>query len=295
MNVKEFIESGKILVLDGATGTHLMKLGLESGECPELWNVDRPEDITNMAKMYYEAGADAVLTNTFGGSSIKLGTEDLHARAYELGLAGVKNALAAKPAGKFVFGSMGPSGEFLEPMGLTTEEQMVEAFKPQVEAFRDGGVDAVMIETFTDINEQKCAIKAVKEFSDLPFMCSMTYDKTPKGYATIMGVTIEQAAEELSKEGALVVGSNCGHGFNNMLEIASLYKEAKPDLNVLAKPNAGVPVFEDGQTKYTEDPEYFRQHIQKLIDLKPSIIGGCCGTHAGHTKIIREAVDAAQG
>jgi len=291
MTFLEFLERRQALLLDGATGTELMAHGFKSGDNPERWNVDEPEKVTEVARSYFEAGSDAVLTNTFGGSAIKLQAFELEDRIYELNLAGCRNALAARPDGRFVIGSIGPTGKFMPPLGPVEETEMIAAFTPQVKAMNDAGIDAVMVETFTDINELGCAVKAVKENSDLPIICSLTFDKTPRGYRTIMGVGVKEAAERLLEDGAAVVGSNCGHGLLNMIEILAEYRAVSGDLKILGKPNAGIPEYRDGGTSYTEDEGFFEDHIAKMLDLNPAVVGGCCGTHPGHIRVMREAID----
>jgi 5-methyltetrahydrofolate--homocysteine methyltransferase len=291
MTFLEFLSRDQTLLLDGAIGTELMARGFKSGDCLERWNVDEPEKVTEVARSYFEAGSDAVLTNTFGGSAIKLQAFELEDRAYELNLAGCRNALAARPNGLFVIGSIGPTGKFMPPLGPIEETEMIAAFTPQVKAMNDAGIDAVMVETFTDINELGCAVKAVQENSDLPFICSLTFDETPQGYRTIMGVGVKEAAARLLESGAAVVGSNCGHGLLNMVEILAEYRAVSDDLKILGKPNAGIPEYRDGGTFYTEDEGFFQDHIAKMLDLSPAIIGGCCGTRPGHIRVMREAID----
>lgn len=295
MTFLEFLERGQTLLLDGATGTELMARGFTSGDCLERWNVAEPAKVTAVARSYFEAGSDAVLTNTFGGSVIKLRSFHLEKRAYELNVAGCRNALEAKPAGGFVIGSIGPTGSLMAPLGPVEEAEMIEGFTPQVKAMNDAGVDAVMVETFTDINELGCAVKAVKDNSDLPCICSLTFDKTPKGYRTIMGLSVREAAEHLLEGGASVVGSNCGHGLLNMIEILAEYRQVFSDLRLLGKPNAGIPEYRDGGIFYTEDEGFFKVHIARMLELRPAIIGGCCGTHPGHIRVMREAIDKRKG
>lgn len=295
MTFLESLKRRRTLLLDGATGTELMARDFKSGDCLERWNVDEPEKVADVARSYFAAGSDAVLTNTFGGSAIKLRAFQLEDRTYELNLAGCRNALAARPDGRFVIGTIGPTGKFMPPLGPVEESEMIAAFSPQVKAMHDAGVDAVMIETFTDINELECAVKAVKENSDLPFICSLTFDKTPKGYRTIMGATVKEAAEHLLESGAAVIGSNCGHGLLNMIKIMTEYRDVSDDIKILGKPNAGIPEYRDGGTFYTEDEVFFEHHIAKMLALSPAIIGGCCGTHPGHIRVMREAIDKRKG
>jgi 5-methyltetrahydrofolate--homocysteine methyltransferase len=291
LSFEAFFHENQTLLLDGATGTQLMARGLKSGECPEKWNVDHPAELTDVAKCYFEAGSDAVLTNTFGGSKLKLKAFGLEQSAYELNLAGCRNSIRARSEGKFIIGSIGPTGKLMPPLGDATEEEMVDAFLPQVKAMSETGVDAVFIETFTDLNEIRCAIRAVKEIADLPFICSLTYDKTPKGFHTMMGLGIEEAASVLLREGAMIVGSNCGHGLLDMIEILKVYRGISDDTKLIGKPNAGIPRYQNGAVVYTEDVRFFEEHIDELLAIKPSIIGGCCGTGPDHIRVMRQAID----
>lgn len=291
MSFVEFVGQNQTLLLDGATGTQLIARGLKSGECVEQWNVDHPAIVRDVALSYFQAGSDAVLTNTFGGSKLKLEAFGLQERAYELNLAACQHALEARPEGKFIIGSIGPTGKLMPPLGEVTEKEVVDAFIPQAIAMRDAGVDAVFIETFTDLNEIRCAIRAVRENADLPLICSLTYDKTPKGYRTMMGIGTEEAAKVLLSEGAIIVGSNCGHGLLNMIDIVREYRNISFDIKVIGKPNAGVPEYRNGEVVYTEDAKFFEEHIDEMLALKPTIIGGCCGTGPSHIEIIRKAID----
>lgn len=285
---KERLLSKGILVLDGAWGTEMIKKGLNPGECPELWNFNHPDDVRMIARAYKEAGADIILTNTFGGSRFKLKRSGISSNIKEINKKGVE--LSREVCGdSLVFASMGPTGEFLKPLGIVTEEEMVACFKEQVEGFVEGGADGVIIETMTDLNEVKCALKAVKENSNLPVAASMTFNRGKRGYATIMGITPEKAAVELEKTGADIVGSNCGSGAKDLTEIARIIRPAI-NLPLWIKPNAGVPLLREGKTVYLETPEEMARFIPDLIKAGVSMIGGCCGTTPEHIRLIAKEV-----
>ena len=201
MNFTDFIDKKKIILLDGALGTELAKRGLEPGDCPELLNIEKPDAALEIAASYVEAGSDIVLTNTFGGSPQKLHKYDLDDRIEELNEAGVRLAKAAAGNCALVFLSIGPTGEFLEPLGTLTEKELVKSFARQVIAGREAGADGVVLETMSDLGEIIAGIKAVKDNSDLPVIGSLTFDKGVKGYATMMGVRPENAAETLERAG----------------------------------------------------------------------------------------------
>lgn len=293
MTIDDFIKN-KTMLLDGSTGVKLMTKGLESGQCPELWNIERKDDVYDIVYKYYEAGSDAVLTNTFGGNSIKLSEYDLSDKTYSLVFRGVNIAkeAASKFHGKFVIGSIGPTGQFMEPMGDISEKEMIEAFVPCVKAMVDARADMIVLETFTDINELAAAAKAVRENSALPFLGSMTFDKNPLTgkYNTIMGVSVSQAHNDILSLGAIGVGSNCGNGLLNMVEIMKEYREADKNVPLWAKPNAGIPEYKDGKTVYNEDAQFFKENIHKLFEHKISFVGGCCGAVESHIKAIRSII-----
>jgi 5-methyltetrahydrofolate--homocysteine methyltransferase len=290
MTLTERIESRKILILDGATGSQLIARGLSAGECPELWNVSHPEIIKDIAASYFTAGSDAVLTNTFGGSLLKLKAYKLESRAYELNFEGAKNAISVKPEGKFVFGSIGPSGLMLEPFGDIPADEMTASFAIQVKAMADAGVDGFMLETFTDLDEIQCAIQAVKENSDLPFFASMTFGNTPDGHKTMMGVGVKEFVEAMQTAGALLIGSNCGNGILKMAELAKEFRSVSATANLMLKANAGEPHLHDGQLCYSESPELFASNLKELLRLSPSAVGGCCGTTPEHIKLINQTI-----
>jgi len=285
---KERLLSNGVLVLDGAWGTEMIKRGLKPGEPPELWNLNRPDDVRAIAKAYKEAGADIILTNTFGGSRFKLKKSGISSNIKEINKKGVE--LSKKIAkDSLVFASIGPTGEFLKPLGMVTEEEMIACFKEQVDAFVEGGADGVIIETMTDLSEAKCALRAVKENSNLPVATSMTFDRGKRGYATVMGITPEKAAKELEKAGADIVGSNCGSGAKDLTEIARIIRSITT-LPLWIKPNAGVPQLVKGKTVYPETPEEMAKFTPDLIKIGVNMIGGCCGTTPEHIRLIAKEI-----
>ena len=278
------LKSKKVLIADGAWGTEMVKRGLAPGEPPELWNLNRPDDVRAIAKSYKDAGADIILTNTFGGSRFKIKRAGITEDIKEINRKGVE--LSKEVAGdSLVFASIGSTGEFMQPLGTITEKEMIASFSEQVKAFVEGDADGVIIETMSDLNEAKCAIKAVKENSTLTVGASMTFDKGVRGFATMMGVTPEQSAIELEKEGADIVGANCGSvTIKNMIDIAKIMRKST-SLPLWIKPNAGVPQLKDGKTVYLESPEEMAKCVPELIKIGVSVIGGCCGTTPEHIKL----------
>ena len=291
MTLTERIKSGKILILDGATGSQLIAQGLQAGECPETWNISHPEIIRSVASSYFNAGSDAVLTNTFGGSLLKLKAYNLENQAYELNFHAARHAISVKPEGNFVIGSIGPSGLMLEPYGDITAEEMTASFAVQVKALAEAGVDGFMLETFTDLGEIMCAVNAVKENSDLPFFASMTFGATPDGFKTMMGVGVRDFIIAMEAANALLIGSNCGNGIVKMVELAKEFRSVSDTVKLMLKANAGEPHVHDGQLCYSESPEVFAAHLTELLKLSPSAVGGCCGTDPAHISKIRSMLD----
>lgn len=291
MNLREALKKKNLHLSDGAWGTQFAKKGFGAGgECPELLNVDNPELVLEIAASYVEAGSDMILTNTFGGSPYKLAKYGLGDRLEELNEAGVRISKDAAKGRAFVLGSIGPTGEFLAPLGLVTEDDMTAGFARQVKAFVAGGADGVLIETMTDLGEITCALRAVKDNSGLPVICSMTFDRGVKGYATMMGVKPEDAVRALEEAGADAAGANCGSGIDNIIEIAHIMRPAT-GLPLWFKPNAGLPELVDGETVYRETPEEMALRAKELIDAGANIIGGCCGTTPEHIRKMREVIE----
>ncbi len=277
----ELIDHKGIVMSDGAWGTEFARRGLASGECPELWNVERPDQVHAVAASYVEAGSDIILTNSFGGSRLKLDKCGLGERVKELNLAAARLSKEAAGDSVLVFASVGPTGDILEPVGPVSQEQATAAFEEQIAALAEGGVDGVVVETMLDLNEALCALRAAKRVGALPVVVSMTFEKGVRGLATMFGVTPAQAATELTEAGADAVGANCGAGMEVVLEAV---KEFRPltNLPVWAKPNAGVPQLEGGRTVFKETPEQMSARLPELVRVGADIVGGCCGTTPEH-------------
>ncbi len=290
-NILEKLKSGQILFCDGAMGTFLQAKGLKPGECPELWCVERPDDVRDIHRQYRQAGSDIVECNSFGGSRYKLKHYDLADRAGEINQAAA--AVAREVAGddQYVLGSAGPTGEFMAPLGLETEENFYEAFREQITAFEAGGADAVIIETMTALEEAAVAVRAAKENTNLVVMASFTFDpQKGGGYASMMGVTPEKFAEAIIEAGADIIGTNCGTGPDHMIEIVKILRATAPDMPIIAMANAGMPVIENGQTVFKETPEAMASKAPLLVAAGANIIGGCCGTGPAHIAAMKKAV-----
>jgi 5-methyltetrahydrofolate--homocysteine methyltransferase len=290
--MRERLNRGEILVADGAMGTMLFQKGLAPGDCPESYNLSRPEILEDIARQYLAAGAEIIQTNTFGASRLKLTQYYLEEKLEEIIRSAVYCVRKAVGDKAYISASCGPSGEMLLPYGTISEEAMFENFREQMAAFSKAGVDVICIETMTDLNEAVLAIRAAKAaMPATPLMATMTFDKIPRGYFTVMGVSIEKAVEGLTHAGADIVGSNCGHGIDKMIDIASQIR-ALTDKPILIQSNAGLPLQENGQLVYPESPAYFSDRIEALIEAGANIIGGCCGTTPDHVRAIRTVVDS---
>ncbi len=284
-----FLGARKPLLFDGATGTEFIRKGLQPS--PYL-NLTNPSDVKNVHLEYFRAGSDAALTNTFGAILEKSGSD-----IYELNRAGAELAREVCPSGKFVIGNIGPS-----PIPLTSSggellwEELFRAYEDQIEGLADGGVDGFSLETFSDLNEIGCAIEAIREVcrskqKSLPYLCSMRFPKM-RGYRTDHGVTPARAVEYLMKKGAFAIGSNCDNGIVEMTEIAKQMRNTNSEFRMIIQPNAGMPC-PDGS--YVETPKYLERNLEALMQTRPMIIGGCCGTTPAHIEVMRKFLDVRYG
>jgi 5-methyltetrahydrofolate--homocysteine methyltransferase len=293
--IVEAVKSGRVLISDGAWGTFLQKKGLEAGECPELWAVDRPADVKEIAESYFAAGADMVESDTFGGTSYKLEHFGLTERVGEINEAAARlSAEAASEAGgeKWVIASVGPTGKMLV-MGDVTEAELQASFTEQVVALEKGGADAVCIETMSDLAEAGLAVRAAKENTGCEVIATFTFERTVNDdYRTMMGVSPEQAAEAMIEAGADIIGTNCGNGIERMIEIVKAMRTVAPEIPILVHANAGLPVNVDGVDTFPETPEDMAGQVTGLVAAGANIIGGCCGTTPAHISAMKQAVSA---
>ena len=280
-----------VLLGDGAMGTELFTRGLESGGAPELWNVEHPERVTAVHADYIAAGSDIVLTNSFGGTGFRLKLHDLQDRVVELNKAAAAVARSAADAADrrvVVAGSMGPSGELLEPMGSMTPETCSAAFADQAEGLTAGGADVLWIETMSHLDEVSAAIEGARSVSDLPICATLSFDTAGR---TMMGVTGEQAMAHLSELGVVAVGANCGNNLADTEAAIAEMRGANPDMLVVSKANAGMPEWHGAELRYSGSPEVMAAHAARQRDAGVSIIGGCCGSTPRHIAMMRQVLD----
>ena len=276
------IQKGRVLVSDGAWGTFLQKKGLQPGECPEQWNVTRSEDIFHIAKSYIDAGADMIETNSFGGNYFKLKGYGLENQVFELNKAAAAISRRAAGSDHFVLGSVGPTGKLLM-MEEVTEAELYEAFKAQSFALESGGADAIVIETMTDLEEARIAVKAAKENTACEVICTMTFDKILSGeYRTMMGISPAEMTETLVEAGATIIGANCGNGIADMIGIVKEIRQTNAQIPILIHANAGMPQYCDGETTFPESPADMASRVKEIVEAGANIIGGCCGTTPDH-------------
>ncbi len=284
------IEKGRILVSDGAWGTFLHKKGLKPEECPEMWNIERPEDVLDIAKSYIEAGADMIETNSFGGSRFKLANYGLEDKVTELNRKAAEISRKAAGPDRFVLGSVGPTGKLLI-MEEVTENELYEAFREQSMALEAGGADAIVIETMTDLEEARIAVKAARENTKCDVICTMTFDKILSGeFRSMMGISPTEMTNTLIKAGASVIGANCGNGIADMIGIVKEIRLTDPFIPILIHANAGMPILADGKTCFPETPEDMAGWVKEIIEAGANIIGGCCGTTPDHICKINHVV-----
>lgn len=272
-----------ILLADGAMGTMLHSQGLGTGECQEEWNISHREEVKSIHKRYLEAGCHLILTNTFGGNRFclkKFGQEDKVKEFNKAGV-GIAREVVKDKQGTFILGDVGPTGEFIEPLGTVTLEIISKVFREQILALAEEGVDAFIIETMSDLREARTAVRVARE-TGLPVLVSLSFNPGRKGFRTMMGVDIPTAIKELTESGADVLGANCGEVSPG--EMVEIIKEMRSltDKPLLAQPNAGKPTLVEGETVYQQSPEEMSAEIKKLLKAGANIIGGCCGTTPEH-------------
>jgi 5-methyltetrahydrofolate--homocysteine methyltransferase len=287
----ERLNSGEILVADGATGSNLQKMGLKPGKPPEDLVIDNPDTIFKLASSFVEAGSDIILTCTFGGTRMRMKDSKYQERAPEVNLRAAEIARKAASArdGVLVAGSMGPVGALIKPYGPLEAEEVRATFAEQAKALAEGGVDLLLIETMFSFEEATAAFEGARSVTDLPIVVSFSYDR---GTRTMMGVKPKDVIKRYAEMGAAMVGANCGTTLENMEAVVREYAVTAPNFPLWVKPNAGVPHMdiETEQGVYDMSPEEMAKYAKKYIELGAKVVGGCCGNTPEHIAAIVKAV-----
>jgi methionine synthase I (cobalamin-dependent) len=280
------------LIADGAMGTMLQLAGLPRGVAPERWNLENPQAIRHLHNSYLAAGADVILTNSFGGTHFRLKRDGLGGQVREVNRAAAQLARQAAEDKALVFGDIGPVGALLKPFGKITIEEACQAFAEQAAGLAEGEVDAILIETMGDLNEAKAAVEGVRRETDLPVIVTMSFDT--HGY-TIMGTSPSQAVKDLWALGLTAVGANCGRTLSETLTAIQEMRQTLPEAVLMAKPNAGLPQVQsktktDGGLVYDVTPDIMGEYAIKFAELGVKIFGGCCGSTPEHIRAIARAL-----
>jgi 5-methyltetrahydrofolate--homocysteine methyltransferase len=276
-----------VLVADGATGTNYQRMGIEPGVAPEEWVFDEPDKVQELHRRFVEAGAQLVLTCTFGGSSLRLADERLAGRGPELNRRAVELARQAVGDGVLVAGSIGPTGHLADPLGPLTHDLAVATFGEQAQALAEGGVDLLVLETFFSLDEGLWAVEGIRGVTDLPLVVSYSFDQ---GTRTMMGLTPAQVVQAFAPLGVAAVGANCGKSLVETDQIVDELLAAAGDLPLWVKPNAGVPRVVGEEVVYDAGPEDMARHLAGYVAKGVRAVGGCCGTTPEHLAAIAAAV-----
>lgn len=285
----ERLQSARVLVADGATGTNLQAAGLGLGVPPEEWLFDEPEKILALHRAFVQAGSDIILTDSFGGTRIRLRESQYLDRLAEINRRAVELARQAANAraGVLVAGSMGPTGLLMEPFGELTHDDVANAYAEQATALTEGGADLLVLETFFALEEATAAIEGVQSVSKLPLIVSFSFDQ---GTRTMMGLTPTQVAKTMAPLGIAALGANCGRSLDEMIQVVQEYVAANTSLPLWIKPNAGLPRMDGDISVYDTTPETMGEYAKKFIAAGAKIVGGCCGSSPAHVAAIANAV-----
>ena len=282
--------SGRVVVADGAWGTMLLDRGLPASRAPEWWTLERPDIISAIALEYVEAGAELVTTNTFGGSRFRLQPNGLREHVADVNRLGVEILRAAVGDRAYISSSIGPSGLLLTPHGDADPGEIRAGFEEQVSALASAQPDLYCVETMTDVEEAVLAVHAVRTVApSAPVIATMTFDPTPRGPFTIMGVSVGEAARRLQDAGATAIGANCGTGIDAMLDVARAFRRSTP-LPVAVRANAGLPQRKAGRLVYPDTPAHYAAAAKQMAALGVALIGGCCGTTPAHVRAVAAAL-----
>jgi methionine synthase I (cobalamin-dependent) len=285
------LRAGEVLLADGAAGTLLHSQGLDAGRLPEAWVLEDPDRIRALHQGYVDAGADLILTCTLGGTHYRLAHEGLEGRVREVNRRAAELAREVAGDGIFVAGDMGPTGLLLVPLGTLTPEAAVEAFAEQAAGLAEGGVDFLLIETFSDVGEVQAAVEGARRATSLPVFATLSFDTHGR---TMMGTRPAQAAEKLAPvvDG---LGANCGRDPGEYPDFMQAMRQAVPEAILWAKPNAGLPHLNGDDVVFDATPEIMAQVAVQLRESGAQVIGGCCGTTPAHIRAMAEALGKREG
>ena len=293
-NFLKILDEKDHILADGATGTNLFGMGLETGDPPEPWNVHHIDRIKALHQGFVDAGSDLFLTNSFGGTSFRLKLHKFENQVFELNkAAAIIGREVADNSGRLVVvaGSMGPTGEMIEPHGMMTSREATDAFKAQAEGLAEGGVDVFWLETMYALEELEAAVDALSDF-DLPVCATMSFDTAGK---TMMGITPANFAIRAQELGLIGFGANCGVGAPDLLAtITDMCRHAGENTTVISKANCGIPEYCDGEIVYTGTEDLMAEYVHLALNSGAKIIGGCCGTSFEHVRAMRSAMDSHQ-
>ena len=285
--IEQLVAHAPVLT-DGAWGTEFQARGLEAGECPDHWNLTHPERVEEVARAYVDAGSQLILTNTFRANRLAMERHGLAEHVREINLRGVEISRRAAGSKARVFASLGPSGKLLM-MGEVSEEELLAAYTEQSQALAEGGADALLFETMSDLAEAKVCVQAARP-TGLPVIVSLAFDSGKNLDRTMMGVTPEVAATELTAAGADAIGANCGQGIESYAALCQRLHQST-SLPIWIKPNAGLPELLEGGTHYQTAPEVFARHAPALLAAGANFLGGCCGTSPEFIRALRKTLD----
>jgi methionine synthase I (cobalamin-dependent) len=283
------ILKSKTVIFDGGMGSMLIARGLGPGESPETWNLEKPEAVAEVQRLYYEAGADVVHTNSFGASPVKLADRGLGDQAEQINRRAAEITKSVCPAGKLVAGDMGPTGKFLKPLGDLDPRDAEDSYRRQAETLLTGGADLISIETMFSLEETLAAVRAVKSLGNVLVIASLTYNRTKNGFFTMMGDGVVKAVKALEDAGADAIGSNCSLGSAEMIELTAAIRAATHQ-PVLIQPNAGKPLAVDDAVVYQQTPAEFAADGLRIKAAGADMIGGCCGTTPNFIRELAKAV-----
>lgn len=293
MTFRERLHGPRTLVLDGGLGSMLIAAGLPRGTGPEVWNIERPEEVTRVHRAYVEAGSEAVHTNTFGANPIRLEKFGLADQCEKINQAGVILTRAAGP--RFVIGDIGPSGEYLPPVGQADPARWVPAYRRQAEILARAGVDAFHVETVSDLREALTILEAIQSAApEFPVMVSLTFDRKKRGFFTIMGNALVESWMVLAARGADAVGANCTLTSPDMRRLAETGR-TEVDFPLVIQPNAGQPEIDGDQVRYTQSPEEFAADMAAVAALPVQAVGGCCGTDPDFITVLAARLRKGEG